>query len=179
MTRPSDLRGLSRRELIARGTAFGGAFVIGEGFLAHAKAGVALVTQSLQPATFVTLVQVARDTYPHDRIPDEAYMRAVKGHDEQAATDDAHKALIEGGIATLDTLAQAKGASGYAGLGWEDDRVALLRQIEDSAFFQTVRGGLVVSLYNQKEVWPHFGYEGASYEHGGYIDRGFDDISWL
>jgi len=47
------------------------------------------------------------------------------------------------------------------------------------AFFQTVRGGLVVSLYNQKEVWPLFGYEGESYSKGGYIDRGFDDIAWL
>ena len=33
-----------------------------------------------------------------------------------------------------------------------DDRVAILRGMEDSAFFQTVRGGLVTGLYNQKEV---------------------------
>jgi hypothetical protein len=42
-----------------------------------------------------------------------------------------------------------------------------------------VRGGLVTGLYNQKEVWPLFGYEGESYSQGGYIDRGFDDIDWL
>jgi hypothetical protein len=36
-----------------------------------------------------------------------------------------------------------------------------------------------VSLYNQKEVWPKFGYEGSSAEHGGYIKRGFADIDWL
>ncbi len=41
------------------------------------------------------------------------------------------------------------------------------------------RGDLVVSLYNQKEVWPKFGYEGSSAEHGGYITRGFADIDWL
>ena len=40
-------------------------------------------------------------------------------------------------------------------------------------------GGLVTGLYNQKEVWPLFGYEGESYSKGGYIDRGFDDIAWL
>ena len=38
---------------------------------------------------------------------------------------------------------------------------------------------LVVSLYNQKELWPKFGYEGSSAEHGGYIKRGFADIDWL
>ena len=42
-----------------------------------------------------------------------------------------------------------------------------------------MRSDLVVSLYNQKEVWPVFGYEGESYSHGGYIHRGFDDITWL
>ncbi len=35
------------------------------------------------------------------------------------------------------------------------------------------------SLYNQKELWPRFGYEGSSAEHGGYINRGFADIDWL
>jgi hypothetical protein len=28
-------------------------------------------------------------------------------------------------------------------------------------------------------VWRHFGYEGASAQHGGYINRGFDDLNWL
>jgi hypothetical protein len=57
--------------------------------------------------------------------------------------------------------------------------VALLEQVSAGAFFQTLRGGLVVSLYNQKAVWPIFGYEGESAGKGGYIDRGFDDIAWL
>jgi hypothetical protein len=103
----------------------------------------------------------------------------VKGHDEKAATDAAHKKLIEDGVAGLDAMAREKGARSYAETGWEADRVALLRAVSGDAFFQTVRGGLVVSLYNQKEVWPLFGYEGESYSKGGYIDRGFNDIAWL
>ena len=35
-----------------------------------------------------------------------------------------------------------------------EDRVAIRKQTEKDAFFQQVRGGLVVGLYNQKEVWP-------------------------
>ena len=42
-----------------------------------------------------------------------------------------------------------------------------------------VRGVAVVSLYNDPETWALLGYEGSSYEHGGYIDRGFDDLDWL
>ena len=67
----------------------------------------------------------------------------------------------------------------YADVAWEADRVKLLQGIEQTEFFKTIRGDLVVSLYNQKEVWPRFGYEGSSAEHGGYINRGFADIDWL
>ena len=75
--------------------------------------------------------------------------------------------------------ARGHGFAGYVGTGWEKDRVAILREIEQGDFFQTVRSGLVTGLYNQKEVWPLFGYEGESFSKGGYIDRGFDDIAWL
>jgi hypothetical protein len=27
-------------------------------------------------------------------------------------------------------------------------------------------------------VWPKFGYEGSSWENGGYINRGFNDVNW-
>ncbi len=55
----------------------------------------------------------------------------------------------------------------------------LLRSIEQGAFFQQIRSGLVTGLYNQKAVWPLFGYEGESFSQGGYIDRGFNDINWI
>lgn len=176
MTSPRDL---TRRELLRRGTALGAAFVAGTGFLAHATDAWAVELKALSPEAMATLVLMARDIYPHDRIPDRRYAIAVKGHDEKAADDPAHKALIEAGVATLDTMAQGQGAASYLRLGWEADRVAILREIEASPFFQAVRGGLVVGLYNQKEVWPVFGYEGESFSKGGYINRGFDDIAWL
>ncbi|MEL6523884.1 MAG: Twin-arginine translocation pathway signal, partial [Pseudomonadota bacterium] len=53
------------------------------------------------------------------------------------------------------------------------------RGLEESSFFQQIRGGLVTGLYNQKSVWPIFGYEGESFSQGGYLDRGFNDINWL
>ncbi len=146
------------------------------GALLHSGEAWALEVSALQPQTMKTLILLARDIYPHDRIPDRFYAVAVKGHDAKAGKEAAHKALIEGGIAALD---KAAGAKGYLGLGWEDERVKLLRKIEGTPFFQTVRSGLVVSLYNQPDVWPIFGYEGESYSKGGYIERGFNDIDWL
>jgi len=72
-----------------------------------------------------------------------------------------------------------KGHASYLSMGWERDRVDLLRGMESSGFFQKIRGGLVTGLYNQKAVWPLFGYEGESFSKGGYINRGFDDINWI
>ena len=54
-----------------------------------------------------------------------------------------------------------------------------LHGVEHSDFYKKVRSDLIASLYNQKELWPKFGYEGSSAEHGGYIKRGFSDIDWL
>jgi hypothetical protein len=37
----------------------------------------------------------------------------------------------------------------------------------------------VVALYNDHEVWELLGYEGPSFDQGGYLNRGFDDLDWL
>ena len=167
--------GLSRRELLKRG-GVGALLVISGSAVISPEHAWGLETSPLKPETMATLIQMARDIYPHDQLADKYYAIAVKSHDELAGKDPAHKELIEKGIAELDGKA---GAGGYRNLGWEDQRVAALKQIESTPFFQTVRGGLVVSLYNQKEIWPIFGYEGESYSKGGYIHRGFNDIEWL
>ncbi|MEM7179034.1 MAG: Twin-arginine translocation pathway signal [Pseudomonadota bacterium] len=179
MAKKRSAREMTRRELLASGITAGSALVVGTGFVAHTTEAWATETTALAPATMATLIQIARDTYPHDKIADQYYAVAVKGHDEQAAGNPEFKAMIEDGVAALDAMAAEAGHGSYLGTGWERDRVALLKEIEDTAFFQTIRGGLVVGLYNQREIWGNFGYEGPSFEHGGYIERGFDDIAWL
>lgn len=167
--------GLSRRELLKRGS-IGALLVIAGNAVISPENAWGLETAALKPETMATLIQMARDIYPHDQLADKFYAVAVKSHDEQASKDAKHKELIEAGIADLDKRA---GTGGYRGLGWEEERVAVLKAIETTPFFQAVRGGLVVGLYNQKEIWPAFGYEGESYSKGGYVSRGFDDIEWL
>ena len=174
MTREPDPRSMTRRELLASGAKVGAAFVVGANFVTHATEAWAVETTALQPETMATLVQMARDIYPHDKIADQFYAIAVKGYDAED-----NKALVEEGVAALDAAAQAAGHADYVSMGWEEDRVQILQAMEDSGFFQTVRGGLVTGLYNQKDVWPIFGYEGESFSKGGYIERGFDDINWL
>lgn len=169
-----EKRGLSRRQLLSRSIAAGATFMVGSGFVAAQDATWATEVISLKPQTMATLVQMARDIYPHDHVPTEFYVIAVKGYDTEETAAD-----IEAGVTALNTAAQGKGYVSYLDIGWERDRVDVLRGLEQSAFFQRIRGGLVTGLYNQKAVWPLFGYEGESFSQGGYLDRGFDDIAWL
>ncbi len=166
--------GLTRRQLLSRMLATGTLVAIGPGFISAPNTAWALQVNVIQPGTMATLIQMARDIYPHDKVADEFYVTAMKGYDSETKKD-----MVEKGVSELNGLAKAQGYASYADVGWEKDRVALLQKIEGSAFFQTIRGGLVTGLYNQKAVWPVFGYEGSSFEHGGYVNRGFDDINWL
>lgn len=134
---------------------------------------------TLAPKTLKTMVKVARDIYPHDFLADSYYIVAVKPWDGKAAKDPAIKVMLEEGVRRLDQDAQDRYKVAYTQVPWEADRVVLLQGIEQTDFFKKIRGDLVVSLYNQKELWPRFGYEGSSAEHGGYIKRGFADIDWL
>jgi len=134
---------------------------------------------TLTPATLKTLVKVARDIYPHDFLVDSYYVTAIKPWDAKAAKDPAIKSLLEDGVRRLDQDARDRHKLAYAQVPWEADRIVLLLAIEQTDFFKQLRSDLVVSLYNQEELWPKFGYEGSSAEHGGYIKRGFNDIDWL
>jgi hypothetical protein len=174
MTHHDRNQGITRRQLLSRSVAAGALAVVGPGFIAGKDAAWAMEVTALKPESMATLIQMARDIYPHDRIADEFYVVAVKGYDTAEAAP-----MIEEGIAALNAAAVGKGHASYLAAGWEDDRVAILKGMEASPFFQTIRGGLVTGLYNQKAVWPLFGYEGESFSQGGYIARGFDDIAWL
>jgi hypothetical protein len=169
--------GLSRRFFLQRSAGgFAAAVAVTTtGALLNATEAWALDVKNLKPETMRTLILVARDIYPHDRIADAYYAIAMKPYDEKAA-DPATKAQIEAFVAALDGAA---GPGGYVGRGWEADRVALLKDQSANPMFEAIRSGLVVSLYNQQEVWPIFGYEGESFSKGGYIERGFSDITWL
>ena len=170
---------VSRRTFLRRSSeiSFAAAVTITTGgALLNASEAWALDVKGLKPQTMKTLILVARDIYPHDKVADRYYAIAMKSYDEKAASDPAAKVQLESFIAGLDAAA---GKGGYIGLGWESERVALLRAVSKSPVFETIRSGLVVSLYNQPEVWPVFGYEGESYSKGGYIKRGFDDIDWI
>lgn len=130
---------------------------------------------TISPAARRTLVRLLRVAYPHSSFPDGPYER----------TADAVLSKVDGsvfqGLALAHGLTSLDGAAAGGSFVELDDAsaYALLRQVESADFFKLIRSVAVVSLYNDQETWSILGYEGSSYEHGGYLHRGFDDLDWL
>jgi hypothetical protein len=172
---------LSRRGFLKGGgmAALGVGTLSAGTLMTPAREALAQEFKVLGAATGNTLLVLARDIFPHDRISDRYYLQALEPLEAQAAADDTLKALLSEGVAALDRLAKLRFRKAYAALDKESERVSLLYVIEHGAFFQKVKGHLVTGFYDNKAVWPLFGYEGSSWEKGGYLNRGFDDIDWL
>ena len=119
------------------------AAVAATGMSISATSAWAQAAKNLKPHTMATLAKVARDIYPHDRLADVYYMTAVGSYD---SADASIRDLIEQGIAALDATSMAKHGTVYLEVNWEDDRVAMLRGMQDGAFFKKLRGDLVVGL---------------------------------
>lgn len=178
--RATDERTKISRRFFLQGsslTAFGTVALAAEMTLLDPNGAWAMPLKALQPRTVATLILMARDIYPHDRLTDATYAKALMVYDDEAAKDPNSKAMIERGCAELDRAARAAWAVDYVHVGWEEQRTKLLFSIQETGFFQKIRSGLVTGLYNQRNIWQRFGYEGASAEKGGYLHRGFDDLS--
>jgi hypothetical protein len=119
-----------------------------------------------------TLLQLTRHIFPHDTLDDAVYALVVKDLDAASTGDQAVAKLLSEGVADLHS---------------EGDWLALttaqqftsVEKIAGKAFFEKIRSTAVVSLYNNELAFAHFGYEGSSFEKGGYLNRGFNDLTWL
>ena len=119
-----------------------------------------------------TLTAMARALYPHDFLGDAPYSRVV---DIVAAEEGADgRSPLADGVAALDAVFERP----FVALS-EKEKVTALYAIEGSQFFEVMRAGTARHLYDNRALWPRFGYEGASSHLGGYIERGFDDIDWI
>lgn len=167
-------------------------FLQSAGMGAAAVATVSVSSISLSPSNAIaqtlpelgkdvgnTLVKMARDIFPHDKIPDKFYIQAIEPYNTGVKSDAELKKLLTDGVATLNAAAQKVHKVSYVEVKTEEERVQILKSIEPTPFFQKIKGGLVTGLYNNKAIWPLFGYEGSSWEKGGYVNRGFDDLNWL
>ena len=102
-----------------------------------------------------TLLNMTRQLYPHDKIADKFYAVVVKALDDDASANTDTAKQLKAGVAELDKLAQGNWSELSA-----DKRETILKKIDSTAFFQQVRSKCVTGIYNNKDLWDHFGYEG-------------------
>jgi hypothetical protein len=121
-----------------------------------------------------TLLKMARQIFPHDRLDDSYYARVVEDLDAEASSKPATARMLSAGVTDLDRSTRGKFAAAPAAA-----QIAALKKIQQTPFFEKVRSTELVSLYNNQEVWKVFGYQGASYRFGGYLHHGFNDLNWL
>ncbi|MDD9745282.1 MULTISPECIES: hypothetical protein [Marinovum] len=127
-----------------------------------------------------TLLRMIQDIYPHpDLLEISHYEEIAKAVIANAEGDAAAVSDLRDGLARIDAQAKSLFGTPYVQIEDTDAREGVLRAFQHDGFFQGVRWTAYFAIYNNADVWPLFGYEGSSVEYGGYIDRGFSDITFV
>ena len=160
---------LARREFLKGSGILMGTIATGSVLATLAPSPVwAVELKTLSKDEGQTLMAMGRTLYPHKKLPDAVYALLAKDLDGKA--DPALRA----GIKALDEAAGGSFTKANAA-----KRLQVVKAIEGTPFFNTVRGQCVTSLYDNDMAYAVFGYPGSAWEKGGYITRGFQDLKWL
>ncbi|WP_171181505.1 gluconate 2-dehydrogenase subunit 3 family protein [Ruegeria sp. HKCCD8929] len=169
-----ESEGLSRRGFLVKSV------LAGVSATAIVGAGNNAFAATLNEDQAATLLQMVQDIFPHpDFLPLSIYQDVLKGVLTEAESTEETATLLAEGLKDLNARSTELHGVPYADVDAYAKREGLLRIIQDGAFFQKLRWATWAGIYINPEAWPQFGYEGSSWEHGGYIDRGFSDATWL
>jgi hypothetical protein len=130
-------------------------------------------TASLSGRTVAIINAAARVMYPHDAVHDEVYARVGDKLAGTARDDPKTARILEEGAAALE------GRGGAFAERPADEQLEAVKAIVGSDFFEIVRTTAVVEVYSDARTWAVVGYEGPSFDKGGYLHRGFNDLDWL
>jgi hypothetical protein len=133
----------------------------------------ALELQGLDTHQGEVLLAFTRQLYPHATLDNAVYALVVKDLDAKAKADPAVRRQLADGVRQLDAKAGANWLTRAPAAQAED-----VAALAGTPFFVTIRSTAVVSLYSNTMAYAHFGY-GASEGDGGYLNKGFDSLSWL
>lgn len=134
----------------------------------------AVELKSLSQADGQSLMAMARVLYPSRKLPDAVYALLAKDLDAKAVGSADTATLLRAGVAQLN-----KDAGGNFAKATPTKKLAVVKAMESSPFFNLVRSTCVTSLYDNDMAFAALGYPGASWDKGGYITRGFQDLKWL
>lgn len=166
---------LTRREFLKGTGILMGTIATGSALSAFAPSSVwAVEMKALSQGEGEAILKMARTLFPHSKLSDAAYALVVKDLDAGAATDAKSAQTLKDGVAALNRAA----GGNFANAPYEK-RLEIIKGMEGNPFFAAVRGKCVTSLYDNDISYLAFGYPGSSWDKGGYITRGFQDLKWL
>ena len=166
---------LTRRSLLRGSGVLMGTLAVGGVLTALAPSRAwALELKTLSTAEGTTLMKMGRVLFPHAKLPDAVYALLAKDLDGGAGKDAAKATLVKDGCSELD-----KAAGGNFAKATPAKQLQVVKAMEGKPFFNAVRGQCVTALYDNDMAFTAFGYPGSSWEKGGYITRGFQDLKWL
>jgi hypothetical protein len=119
------------------------------------------------------MLAMARQLFPHDKLGDEYYWVVVESIDADMGASPELATRIRDGLARLNAAAGGDFAGADA-----DRQLDAMMKLEGTPFFSDMLNKTQAYFYGNKNAWPKFGYEGSSWEKGGYINRGFNDVAW-
>ncbi len=166
---------LTRRSMLRGSGVLMGTLAAGSPLALLAPSPVwAVELKALSKAEGAALMKMGRTLYPHAKLPDAVYALLAKDLDAKAAGDAGAATMLKEGIAGLD-----RAAGGSFAKASDAKRKAIVKAAQGTPFFATVRGQCITSLYDNDMAYNFFGYPGSSFDKGGYITRGFQDLKWL
>ncbi|MET4060219.1 hypothetical protein ABIB35_001764 [Arthrobacter sp. UYP6] len=129
---------------------------------------------TLTPEARAILKRIIKTAFPHPGFPEEAYERMTSRIVTEADASTWFRVVLTQGLIALGAQSEEPF------LELSDERaLAVLRRVADLEFFGFIRRTTVLNLYDDPQVWDVLGYEGPSFDKGGYLHRGFDDLDWL
>ncbi|WP_414695392.1 twin-arginine translocation signal domain-containing protein [Paraburkholderia sp.] len=166
---------LTRRELLKGTGVLTGTLALSSTLAMFAPSRVwALELQGFNTHQGDVLLAFTRQLYPHATLDNAVYALVIKDLDGKAQKDPAVRQQLVDGVKQLDAVAGGSDWSKRDSAAQAHDVAALA----GTPFFTTVRSTAIVSLYSNPLAYQHFGY-GASEGDGGYLYKGFNNLSWL
>ena len=169
-----DLR-LARRAFLNRSGILMGTIAAGSVLAALAPLPVwAVEPKTLTQSDGETLIKMGRTLDPHKKLSDAVHALLAKDLDAKASGDAAVATQLRDGVAVFD-----EAAGGSFAAARDKKMVAIVKSMEGQAFFATVRGQCVTSVYVNDMAYTTFGYLRSLLAKSGYIARGFQDLKRL
>ncbi|MGI9271734.1 MAG: hypothetical protein ACR2QT_08170 [Woeseiaceae bacterium] len=170
---PQRNSALSRRKFLVAAIALSGLASGMPGLSVLRRAWAQSVTP-LEEDVYHALVQMARRLYPHDSIPDEVYAQVLDDVLAATANDESFVEMLQ----SAEQVLNSQQPTDFIDLG-TDAQIEAMRAVEQMSFFAAIRWAVYVRLYNHSAIWNLIGYEGPSFQQGGYLNRGAGEIDWL